>query len=220
MVDDTYYLYYAVSTGGSQDSAIGIATSPSMDSGTWTDLGSIGIPQSKDYNLIDPNLLIVNYGAGYQLSFGSFWNDVYQIELEDPKTIKKDATPINLIFNSTGTHNVEGSFQFWWPTNGVTYYYMFFSQGACCNTPPDLPPPGEEYKIRVCRSESPTGGFFDQAGIDCLTGNGGTIVLESHDNVYAPGGQGVFYDDANGIVLYYHYGKPSTSLYFDVAHWV
>ena len=177
-----------------------------MESGTWTDYGSLEIPQSSNYNLIDPNLLIVNYGTSFQLSFGSFWNDIYQIEMENPLVLKKDATPIHLVYNSTGIHNVEGSFQFWWPTNGIVYYYVFFSQGACCNTPPNLPPPGEEYKIMVCRSESPTGGLYDQEGKDCLTDNGGTLVLGSHDDVYAPGGQGVFYDSANGIVLYYHYG--------------
>jgi arabinan endo-1,5-alpha-L-arabinosidase len=40
--DGTYYLYYAVSTGGSQNSDIGVATSTSMKPGTWTDHGSIG----------------------------------------------------------------------------------------------------------------------------------------------------------------------------------
>lgn len=208
MVGNTYYLYYAVSTGGSQNSAIGVATSPSMDSGTWTDHGSVGFPTSTDYNLIDPNLLIVNYGEAYYMSFGSFWDDIYQIEMADPLTIKQGATPYQIDYNSTGIHNTEGSYQFWWPTNGVKYYYLFTSAGACCNSANNLPNPGDEYKIMVCRSTSPNGGFVDKDGIDCLTGNGGTLLLGSHNNVYAPGGQGVMYDDALGLVIYYHYGKP------------
>ena len=44
LIGDTYYLYYAVSSIGSQDSAIGVATSSSLDSGTWVDHGSLGIP--------------------------------------------------------------------------------------------------------------------------------------------------------------------------------
>ena len=178
-----------------------------MDSGTWTDHGSIGLPTSKDYNLIDPNLLIVNYGEAYYMSFGSFWDDIYQIEMADPLTIKQGATPYQIDYNSTGIHNTEGSFQFWWPTNGVKYYYLFTSAGACCNSADNLPKPGDEYKIMVCRSTSPNGGFVDKDGRDCLTGNGGTLLLGSHDNVYAPGGQGVMYDDALGLVLYYHYGE-------------
>ena len=60
----------------------------------------------------------------------------------------------------------------------------------------------------VCRSESPSGGFFDQNGLDCVNGNGGTPVLESNGDVYAPGGQGVIYDPGQGsVVMYYHYSK-------------
>ena len=198
-------MYYAVSTSGSQNSAIGVATSPSMDSGTWTDLGSLGILQSPDYNLIDPNLLVVDYGASYLLSFGSYWMDIYQIELSDPLTIAAGAQPYQLDYNSTGIGATEGSYQFWWPTNGVIYYYLFTSSGACCNLPPNLAAPGDEYKINVCRSEEPNGDFVDKDGVSCLTANGGTLVLGSHDNVYAPGGEGVMYDSDWGIVLYYHY---------------
>ena len=58
----------------------------------------------------------------------------------------------------------------------------------------------------MCRSDSPTGPFVDQSGANCLTENGGTLVLGSHDNVYAPGGQSVFYDDkSKRIVMVYHY---------------
>lgn len=42
----------------------------------------------------------------------------------------------------------------------------------------------------VCRSTSATGGFVDASGKAC-TGGGGTVVLQSHDFVYGPGGQGV-----------------------------
>ena len=40
-VNGQYVLYYAVSTVGSQDSAIGVATSPSLEPGTWSDLGAV-----------------------------------------------------------------------------------------------------------------------------------------------------------------------------------
>jgi arabinan endo-1,5-alpha-L-arabinosidase len=44
LIGDNYYVYYAVSSPGSQNSAIGVATSSSLDSGTWVDHGSLGIP--------------------------------------------------------------------------------------------------------------------------------------------------------------------------------
>lgn len=54
-------MYYAISTFGTQNSAIGVATSPTMEVGSWTDLGATGIASStgKDYNAIDPNLIKV-----------------------------------------------------------------------------------------------------------------------------------------------------------------
>lgn len=69
------------------------------------------------------------------------------------------------------------------------------------------PKQGEEYRIMVCRSRSATGGYVDRTGRSCLSG-GGTTVLASNGNTYAPGGQGVFADPASGgTILYYHYSQ-------------
>lgn len=129
--------------------------------------------------------------------------------MSDPLTIAPGATPQNLAFNPAGINALEGPYEFWWLVNGVKHYYMFLSKGICCNKPPTLPPPGDEYQITVCRSTSPTGPFIDKTGLDCLNG-GGTLLLGSHDNIYAPGGQGVMYDPKlNSIVMYYHYIDPA-----------
>ena len=67
-----YYAYYSVSTFGSQTSAIGLATSSSMDPGTWTDHGSVFQSRTGDlYNAIDPNLVIDEHGSPV-LTFGEF----------------------------------------------------------------------------------------------------------------------------------------------------
>jgi len=76
---DTYYLYYSLSDFGAQNtSEIGVATSKTLEVGSWTDHGSIGIPLDKRYNRIDPNLF---YGAPNSpplLVFGSFWDGVFR----------------------------------------------------------------------------------------------------------------------------------------------
>lgn len=79
-VGNTYYLYYSVSTFGSQESAIGVATSTTMDVGSWTDRGSTGIRSysGNAYNAIDGNLVLSSSGS-YYMSFGSFWGDIYQV---------------------------------------------------------------------------------------------------------------------------------------------
>ena len=65
-----YYAYYAVSTFGSQNSAIGLATSSSMDPGTWTDHGQVFASTTGNaYNAIDPNLVIDEHGSPV-LTFG------------------------------------------------------------------------------------------------------------------------------------------------------
>ncbi|KAF2467292.1 endo-1,5-alpha-L-arabinosidase [Lindgomyces ingoldianus] len=206
-VDETFYAYYAVSKMGIQTSDIGVATSTTLDPGSWTDHGSLGLPKSAEYNLIDPNLFKESDNSPIYLTFGSYWNDIFQTTLNDSPIKFSGITPKNIVSNSTINAAVaEGSYQFKWQN----YYYVFYSAGACCNTPPNLAKPGDEYRVIVCRSDSITGPFVDQSGKDCLTQSGGTLVLGSHDDVYAPGGQGVMYDpDMKSPVIYYHYVKPS-----------
>ncbi|KAI1357941.1 glycoside hydrolase family 43 protein [Xylaria arbuscula] len=201
LVGDTYYLYYSVSTFGSQSSAIGVATSTTMDVGTWTDHGSTGVKSdsSKPYNAIDPNL--VNVGGTYYLTWGSFWKDIYQAQMKgsSPLTLASGVSSYQLAYDPSTTA-VEGSFIFQYGS----YYYLFYSHGSCCGYDAGLPAAGDEYMIKVCRSSSATGGFVDASGVACTSG-GGTVVLETHDNVYGPGGQGVYNDPTYGPILYYHY---------------
>ena len=126
------------------------------------------------------------------------------------------------VFNSTfppgqGYPSItEGSYQFWWLNGADKWYYMFFSSGACCNDAGSLAAPGDEYKIMVCRSTSATGPWTDQSGANCLSQNGGTLVLGSHGNIYAPGGQGVLYDASAGRPLvYYHYVDTNVGYAYD-----
>ena len=60
---------------------------------------------------------------------------------------------------------------------------------------------------------SRTGPYLDRGGIDLMQG-GGTILLSAHANIYGPGGQSLFTDDANGAqlpTLVYHYYDGNTN---------
>ncbi|KAF2877021.1 glycosyl hydrolase [Massariosphaeria phaeospora] len=200
-VGDTYYLYYSVSAFGSQNSAIGVATSSNLDKDSWTDLGTTGIESAsgKPYNAIDSNLYLAN--GQYYMSFGSFWHGLYQVKMANPpKKIASGAASTNLAYVPSGEHAQEAPLIYKYGS----YYYLFFSAGKCCGFDANRPAKGAEYKIQVCRSSSPTDGFVDKSGKKCTEG-GGTTVLESHGWVYGPGGQGVFNDPSQGPVLYYHY---------------
>ncbi|KAL3482179.1 glycosyl hydrolase [Aspergillus californicus] len=198
LVDGVYYVYYSVSTFGSQSSAIGVASSSSMDLNTWTDHGSMGVrsDSSKPYNAIDGNLF--NDGGNLFMNFGSFWGDLYQAPLSSPRAVASSS--YNIAYEPDGTHAIEGAYLYKYGS----YYYLFYSAGICCGYDSSRPATGEEYKIKVCRSSSATGSFVDADGVACTAG-GGTVVLESHGTVYGPGGQGVFTDPSLGPVLYYHY---------------
>jgi arabinan endo-1,5-alpha-L-arabinosidase len=142
-------------------------------------------------------------------TFGSYWSGIQQIQMggyHDLTAWKgKDDQIRNVLSNTTAAYAVQ---------EGATYHregkwiYAFFSVGQCCRRAHELMPPGDEYRVVVCRGESPTGPYHDKDGNDCLTENGGTTVLASHGDIYAPGGQGVMLDPKSGrTVMYYHYGK-------------
>ncbi|KAF2818441.1 endo-1,5-alpha-L-arabinosidase [Ophiobolus disseminans] len=206
----TWYAHYSVSFIGSQHSEIGVATSPSLAPGTWTDHGAMGLPQNARYNLIDPHVFQEEDPAKpLYFTFGSYWSGIQQIVMDDHaqlkawageqqaiKTVISNTTERFAVVEGATMHKHEG------------FYYMFYSVGQCCRAEFELVPPGDEYHVVVCRGESITGLYFDKEGKDCLTQNGGTTVLASHGDIYAPGGQGVMIDPkSERTVMYYHYGK-------------
>ena len=212
--DDTYYIHYSVSTIGSQASQIGLTTSTSL-SGPWTDHGSLNLPLSPTYNLIDPFVFQDSPPDPLHFTFGSYWSGIQQFSLPSHDrlmaldgSLTRSEDIGTLITNSTaGAAVVEGGTMY----KNDKFYFLFFSVGACCNTPPNLAAPGDEYRVAVCRSESVTGPYVDRDGRSCKDQNGGTTVLASHGDVYAPGGQGVMKlgdgKDGGREVMYYHYGE-------------
>ena len=195
---------------GSQNSQIGLATSPSL-SGPWTDHGSLNIPLSSTYNLIDPYVFQETATDPVYFTFGSYWSGIHQFALSSFSQLTAfdgrvtDIRP--LITNYTANAAVVEGATMW--KHGDAYY-MFFSVGACCNTPneePYLAPPGDEYRVAVCQAETVTGPYFDREGKDCQRQGGGTTILASHGDVYAPGGQGIMTVNCERDVIYYHYGK-------------
>ena len=87
-LNGVYYLYYAVSSFGSQVSAIGLVTTTNLATGPWTDQGPvIQSTSGSPYNTIDPCPLIDTNGSMW-MSFGSYWNGIYLVQL-DPTTGKR-----------------------------------------------------------------------------------------------------------------------------------
>jgi arabinan endo-1,5-alpha-L-arabinosidase len=148
----TYYMYYVLSKLGTQTSQIGVATSTTMEPGSWTDHGIIGIPANSAYNRIDPNWITI--GGKQYIQFGSYWQDIYQVALESPLQVGSN-TPHQIAYNASLNHRVEGAFLY----QHGSFYYLFFSGGIAGSYTATYPAQGEEYRIHVCRSSSGTGGF-------------------------------------------------------------
>ena len=72
-----YWLYYAVSTFGSNRSVIGLATTATLNRADanygWQDRGLVlESHKSDDFNALDPNR-IIDHDGKHWLAFGSFW---------------------------------------------------------------------------------------------------------------------------------------------------
>jgi len=189
-----YSLYFAASTFGSSNSAIGLATSPTGAPGTWVDSGAAVVTSAtcSGSNAIDPAFLS-DASGNWWLAFGSFFNGINMLQL-DPSTGKPlGSTPTCYsLAQRTGTA-IEGSTVYLHDN----MYYLFASVDVCCQGV------NSTYHIVVGRSSNPQGPYVDRGGIS-MTEGGGTIVLATHGSIIGPGGQDVF-GDTDGDVLVYHY---------------
>jgi len=197
-----YHVYYAVSTFGSQVSAIGLATNTTPDETSpnyqWVDQGIIlQSTTGDDFNAIDPNILVDSNGSVW-LQYGSFWDGIYQQQI-DPSTGKIVAGgPIyHLAERAASVPNdpIEGSSL----VHVGNYYYLFVSWDYCCESIPAQ----SNYKIVVGRGTSVHGPFYDETGANMLYG-GGTILLQGDSPWGAPGGQTAYIDPTDGNLIVFH----------------
>jgi hypothetical protein len=195
-----YHLFYAVSTFGSQVSAIGLATSPTLDPASpgykWTDQGPVIISSNNvNFNAIDPSVTF-DAASNLWMSLGSFWTGIKLIQL-DPSTGMR--TLANLTIYSIANDNagagdpIEASYLY----HRGSYYYLFVNWGSCCSGI------SSTYNIRVGRATNVTGPFLDQNGIN-MNSSGGTLFLGTTGKFIAPGQVGIYSENGSDY-FGYHY---------------
>jgi arabinan endo-1,5-alpha-L-arabinosidase len=196
--DGLWHLYYAGSSFGSNNSVIGLATSPTLDPASpryhWTDDGLVFASTSADnFNAIDPSLVSTADG-GKWLVFGSFWSGIKLIEL-DAATGKPAASPTVYSLAAKASPDAEEG-------AGITYhdgyYYLFVSVGYCCRGI------SSTYHIQVGRSATITGPYLDAAGTAMLDA-GGMDVQGTDGGMVGPGGEFVFVDGGTSYLVYHYY---------------
>lgn len=191
-----YHLYYAASIFGTNTSAIGLATSPTLNQTDpayqWTDQGEVLASSSgSNFNTIDPNILVDTTGKIW-LTYGSYWTGIYQEQI-DPATGKiMSGSPVNHLAErapSVANDPIEGASMVY----ANNYYYLFVSWDYCCASSLAQ----DNYKVAVGRSTSPNGPFVDESGTQ-MTAGGGTILLQGNGTTWAAPGGGTAYIDATG----------------------
>jgi len=175
-VGSQFYLYYAVSSWGSFNSAVALATNPVLDpkdpAYKWTDRGVVVSSDGKeDLNAIDPGVMLAPDGTLW-LCYGSYHGTIDLVQL-DPKTGLRisPTSPISIV--ASGSEASDLIFH-----NG--FYYLFVNHGSCCQGQ------NSQYNIRVGRSRVVTGPYLDRYG-EPLTKAPGVLFLAAHDHRVGPG---------------------------------
>lgn len=194
-----YHLYYSLSTSGSQVSAIGLATNPTLDPNAfsyhWTDQGPvIQSSTGNSYNCIDPSVTF-DASSNLWMSFGSYWNGIYLVQLDAATGLRNatNSTLTRLAFNSAQYDPIEASYLY----HHGSYYYLFVNWGACCAGM------NSTYNIRVGRSTTVTGPYLDRNNVNMVS-SGGTLFLKTTGKYIGPGQIGIL-DEGGTDCFSYHY---------------
>lgn len=208
-----YWIYYSVSSFGSNTSLIGLISTDSISSGNWRDDGLvIRSTSANNYNAIDGDLVIDEHGEPW-LSFGSFWSGIKLTKL-DPKTMKPTGQLYSIAARPDHpTHAIEAPSI----TYKDGYYYLFVSFDSCCSGLDST------YKMAYGRSTSITGPYLDKNGVNMLHG-GGTILDAGNVRWIGPGHQDVY---NNNLIVRHAYDAENNGvhrmlindLYWDSNGW-
>ena len=147
-IGDRFYLYYAVSSWGSFQSAIGLATNPVLDprdpAYKWTDRGVVVTSDGNDdLNAIDPGVILAPDGTLW-ICYGSYHGSIRVTQLDPhtglalaPRTL---GAPIATARESEASDIVFHD----------RFFYLFVNHGSCCKGKDST------YNIRVAaRAPSP-----------------------------------------------------------------
>ena len=179
---DRYLLYFSASRFGTNTSAIGLATNPTLDPSDpnyhWADRGVVvQSGGTNDFNTIDPSVFQDDDGSLW-LAFGSYWSGIKLIQL-DPATGKRKA-PDSPMYSLARNGSIEAACL--WRRG--EHYYLFVNWGTCCRGV------NSTYNIRVGRAGKVTGPYLDAGGQEMLR-EGGTSLLHSQDAFVGPGHAGI-----------------------------
>lgn len=214
-VNGRYRLYYSVSTFGSNRSAIGLATSATLDPAKpgygWRDEGLVVMSTpSDDYNAIDP-AFVAGADGRHWLALGSFWTGLKLFAL-DPATgklLRAAEKPIAIAHRPVpaGAPSIEEA-PYIFRHGG--WYWLLASYDYCCKGV------NSTYYTVIARSKRIEGPYVGKDGSSMLQG-GGTILLRAdlaEKQRFRGPGHSAYFRDWDGTygsdyVVYHAYDKAA-----------
>jgi len=207
-MNDQYYLYYSafgnIDSEFGMESAIGVAVTDSLNNPNWQDLGMVVStrtqPLSDDgwpVNAIDAGVFRDEHNNVWMV-YGSYFAGIYMVQIDPSTGLRMDSTRHAVVGNNGDWNGYEAA-QVQYIND---YYYMFVNLGSCCD--------GDDstYHILTGRSNSPTGPYLDQNGVDLWHG-GGTTVLETEGRYIGPGHFGYLNHNGQDLASIHYYDGDS-----------
>jgi len=191
----TWYLYYAASSFGSNNSVIALATNTTLDPHSpnyrWIDRGVVIASHNSDnYNAIDPTIIDDSAGTGW-MAFGSFWGGIQLVKLSWPSgKLASAAPPKPIAYRGSPPDAIEGSTII----HHDGYYYLIVSLDLCCRGA------ASTYNMGMGRARSVAGPYVGKAGHPLLD-DGTSPLLATEGNQVGPGGES--YSD--GYLAWHYY---------------
>jgi arabinan endo-1,5-alpha-L-arabinosidase len=198
-----YHLYYSVSSFGSNQSVIGLATNQALDPAdpafAWVDRGLVVQSRLHDrFNAIDPNLFVDRDGHCW-LAWGSFWDGLKmaRIDTATGKRLESDERIHSLAWRPVARgapSAIEAAFMI----SRGDYYYLFASFDFCCRGV------NSSYFVACGRSREVTGPYLDVNGRSMMEG-GGSIVIQGDTRFKGTGHNAVLRDGERDYLVYHAY---------------
>ena len=225
-IDDTYYMYYSLSTFGSQRSYIGRVESKDILGPYTNSVEIVKSSPSNGPNAIDAEVFFDEEGKLWMV-YGSFFGGIYIKELYNEGEnigLPKEEGFGKKIWNGYD-QGPEGPYIFY--NEETEYYYLMASHGSL----------SLNYNMRVLRSKTPDGPYLDTRGRDgaSMSNSGiklaGNFQFEKSQGLAALGHNSVIKVDNKYMVVYHtrfrqginivsgHHNVYVNQLLFDQEGW-